>query len=177
MSIRYTSVRSAITPSPTPTPSSTPNLTSVDQDDSDGTLVSPPTTSPGGRRPRRRQSNDNSNKQRIGSPSRSSISSKRSSQTQISHHFLTSNPEFLHQTVIDVTETAEAALERILLEGESILAHFECYFPSEQAADPMTLWQIAILCVLTFGLNGGSIIIEINDHIIPLIQCYKSYYI
>lgn len=98
-----------------------------------------------------------------GTPSRPSFTTPAESKPyQKSHHYLASNPDFIHPTVVEFAETSDGVLRRVLLEGETVLAHFECYYPSDdQANGPMPIHKLLFLSIITLGLY--SLVISCYD--------------
>lgn len=54
----------------------------------------------------------------------------------------------LTDNVVELTETPDEALARILLPGEVIKAQFDCYFPDGM----IPVWKLVMLCFMTLGL-------------------------
>lgn len=69
---------------------------------------------------------------------------------------LNEQPVGLLDYTSSLCETPEDAVKRILMNGEVILADFDCYFPYEM----LPMWKLIYLCIITCGLYA-------------LILCYR----
>ena len=58
------------------------------------------------------------------------------------------NPPGLSENVNNLSETPEAMLKRVLLPEESVVATFDCFFPTFM----LPKWQIVVAVVTSFGL-------------------------
>jgi len=60
---------------------------------------------------------------------------------------VTPSEQGMSENVVELIETPEQMLARVLLPGEEVKSSFECYFPTEF----VPRWKIAMLLVLTLG--------------------------
>lgn len=60
---------------------------------------------------------------------------------------LNEQPPGLTANMEELSETPQAALNRILMPGEVVVADFDCYFPYKL----LPMWKIVLYCIMTMG--------------------------
>jgi hypothetical protein len=94
-----------------------------------------------------------------------SINPVHQSPSKSTNRVLPPNPEGLSLNVSNLAETSDQMLTRVLLPSETVVATFDCFFPSFM----LPRWKIIMLLTVTLGLYGLVLLHRAIER-----WCYKN---